>query len=530
MRKLVLILAGALVGYAWGESRVAVSVSAPHLRVTCWDYFDQTDAHEELCHSREWLLARHESPCHVRANVLDVFDTLHGTGVVWFVEGPVPLSRGNDSPDFIVSGTGVQVCSNGYPVVGLDYAGGRWGRIRALHRHQRGLRPYNPRRDGLILSNTWGDRHRFARINEADMLKEVSAAADLGVDVMQIDAGWAVVNDQPRELVTGAGEWERYWNMPRECWNVNTNRFPRGLRPIADAAKERGMAFGLWFAPDCADESAHWRRDADILLSLWRNEGVRFFKTDFMSTRTQLARQNQLAFFAAVLDGSRGEVSIDLDVTGRVPRLGYFGALRCSVFVENRYQRKGDGRLWWPHRTLRNLWTLSEAIDPIRLRMEFMNPVRHPELYGDSPLSPQNWPADAVFATVMAASPLAWMDCVDVPADILAKWRPLIDTWKRERRNWHGGTIIPVGNRPDGVSWTGFVSVSEPGEVGYALLFREQAAESRYSLEFPSELVGGWRKTEVIGGRGRAEICGNRLMVEVSERLGFVWVKFIGEP
>lgn len=504
---------------------LSANAAPPHLRVTAWEYLDQTDVREELCQVREWLLARNESPVDVRANVLDVCDTLVGTGLVWLVEGPVPISRWTDRPDFIVSGRGVAVCTNGFPVVALPYRGGRVGRIRALQAHQRQARPYDPRRDGLLLSNTWGDRHEFARINERDMLREVAAAAALGVDVMEIDAGWAVVNDLPREKISGDAQWQRYWNMPRENWNVNSNRFPRGLGPIAAAAKAKGLALGLWFASDCADDSANWRRDADILLSLHRDAGVRFFKTDFMSVRSARAVENQLAFFAAVLDGSDGDISIDLDVTGRIPRLGYFGAPRCALFVENRYQRPHDGRLWWPHRTLRNLWTLAEAVDPIRLRMEFMNPCRHPELYGDSPLAPLRWPAEALFATVMAASPLAWMDCVDVPPELAAKWRPLIDVWKRERQRWHGGAIVPVGHRPDGVSWTGFVSTDAAGRASYALLFRELSPKADYSLDLAEAFGGCPDGVEVLAGGGTARLGGGVLTVRVPERLGFVWVK-----
>lgn len=495
-----------------------------HARVTCWDYQDQTDAHEDLCRTREWLLGRHEAAQPVRANVLDLCDTLTGNGTVWLVEGPVPYSRWNDAPDFTVSGRGVKVHSNGFPVVRLDYTGGRAGRIRALHARQRQLRPYDPRRDGLVLSNTWGDRHRFERINESDMFRELEAAAALGVDVMEIDAGWAVVNDMPRENITGAGEWQRYWDLPNGCWAVNTNRFPRGLRPLADAARAKGMAFGLWFAPDSSDDSVHWRRDADILLDLWRNEGVRFFKTDFMTTASARGLARQRAFYDAVIDGSGGEVAFDLDITGQVPRPGYFGIPRCALFVENRYHRPKDGRLWWPHKTLRNLWTLAEAVDPVRLRMEFMNPTLHRELYGESPLAPFRWPADTLFATVMAASPLAWMDCVDVQPETAAAWKPLITTWKRERQRWHGGSIIPVGARPDGVSWTGFVSRAADGHGGYALLFRELAAADAFSLDL-SGLMDAPSTAAVIAGRGTVSVKGFRLEAEIPAKLDFLWVK-----
>lgn len=78
------------------------------------------------------------------------------------------------------------------------------------------------------------------------------------------------------------------------------------------------------------------------------------------------------------------------------------------LFLENRYPRKH--KIYRPHMTLRNLWSLAHVVDPVRLRIEFLNPASRPELWGDDPLAPSRWPADALFAIAMTASPLAWME------------------------------------------------------------------------------------------------------------------------
>jgi alpha-galactosidase len=497
-----------------------------HRLVTAWRFADQTDGHNELVQKSEWLLMDNDNPVDVRANVLDVADLLCGTGVVYVVEGPVTISRWDDKPDFTFSGTALVVHSNGFHVAALPYSGGAFGRLRALRVHSRRHHPYDPRRDGLMMSNTWGDRNGFVRINAQDMLRELDAAASLGVDVMQIDAGWANVNEIPRERATGSLEWERFWNPPEDAWAASGKRFPKGIKEIYMAAKEKGIALGLWFAPDCANDAAAWRRDADILLNLWRREGVRFFKTDFMSVYSKRGFDNERAFFDAVLDESSGDVAFDLDVTGNVPRLGYFGAPRCGLFVENRYARKGERRPYYPHRTLRNLWTLSETVDPIRLRMEFMNPLRNAETYGGSPLAPSKWPADALLATVLASSPLAWMDCVDVKEVTLAAWRPLVAVWKRAREDWYSGTIAPIGERPDGVSWTGFASVSENGRGGFALVFRELSKDGDYAFDLRPYFGELTAVPEVIAGRGTAVMKNGRLSVNIPAELDFVWVRF----
>ena len=42
----------------------------------------------------------------------------------------------------------------------------------------------------VAMSNTWGDRNRDSRICEAFVMKEIDAAAELGLDIVQIDDGW----------------------------------------------------------------------------------------------------------------------------------------------------------------------------------------------------------------------------------------------------------------------------------------------------------------------------------------------------
>ena len=93
----------------------------------------------------------------------------------------------------------------------------------------------------------------------------------------------------------------------------------------------------------------------------------------------------------------------------------------------------------------------------------------------------------------------------------------------------HGGTILPVGDEPDGWTWTGFLSLSKDASAGYAILFRELNASDVFKLDFSDVLPAGkaFRKAEIIGGRGKAELekGGRALEVEVPAKLDFVWVK-----
>ena len=490
---------------------------------------DATDCHEELYFEREYLLLPNEAPITNAAPVVFIEDSVSGEGYAYLRLGPLPHARADKSPDYVLDPLHrrLTMLTNSYPFVGRRYRGGRAGRIRAVHDIQREIRPYVADRDGMFLTNTWGDGNRDACINEAFLMREVAAGAELGVDVIQIDDGWQAGRTANSAALKGKepGRWGTYWDVPG-FWDFDKVRFPNGIGPIVDRARAKGMKFGLWFGPDSSDEAVNWKKDADFLLGLHRTLGVDYFKLDSMKSQTPLALRRQRDLMSALMSGSDGRITVDLDVTAGI-RPGYFGFVDIGpVFVENRYARPGDSRLWWPHLALRNLWRLSHVVDPVRLRMEVLNPERNQHLYGDDPLAPCRYPADALFACVMAGSPLGWFEIQHLGAKTVAAWRPLIETWKRERAAWYGGDIRPVGLCPDGLSWTGFVSEARDGKGGYVLLFRGLSDNGTFSLELEKELpVSAVAACEVLAGRGRATCAKGVLTVEIPERLDFLWVR-----
>lgn len=501
-----------------------LALEPQHLRVTQVALMDQTDNHNELVFEREWLLMRNEARFDIQGCVLIAENVIDGTGLAFLKLAPLPHARQDrGAVDFSVNpgGRAVAAFFNGYPVAVLGFRGGRAGRTRALHAFQRCLREVRPGRDGLFLSNTWGDRSRDARINEAFLLKEVEAGAALGVDVVQIDDGWQKGRSANSVAARGKGVWNGYWAADPNFWDADPERFPGGLERVVRAARERGMNFGLWFGPDSSDDAANWQRDADHLLAFHRGMGVNYFKIDSMKTHSAEALRRQRAMFDRMLEGSGGAMVFDLDVTAEI-RPGYFGLPDIGpLFVENRYT---DFHRYWPHQTLRNLWMLSHTVDPLRLRMEVLNNTRNADKYRGDPLAPALYKPDTLFATAMMASPLGWFEVSNLPPEYVARMRPLVAAWKAERARMHGGAIMPVGAAPDGVAWTGFVSAAADGKGGYALLFRELNPQAAYTLDLTG-LVAGATRAVVLGGRGTAEVAGAALTVNVPETLDFVWVR-----
>jgi alpha-galactosidase len=85
-----------------------------------------------------------------------------------------------------------------------------------------------------------------AEIDEDTFLAEASVAADLGLEVAVLDAGWF-----------GRAEATSFWEAERGDWHrVNTARFPHGLAWLAEETRRRGIAFGIWIEAEAIGPAA----------------------------------------------------------------------------------------------------------------------------------------------------------------------------------------------------------------------------------------------------------------------------------
>jgi alpha-galactosidase len=518
-------------------------IAKPHVGLTQVTMHDQTDYHNELVQEQNWLLQPNEDLLELRGNLFVVEDTLTGDGLIFLKEAPQPEMRPIQSafdawfsgspmsihanrgpaakPHFELSfyGNGFSGDGQGYPYVLLAFHGGRNGRTAVLHNYQRQVRQYLPGRDGLLVSNTWGDRSAAAKLDDGFVRKEIDAGKRLGVDLVQIDDGWQT--GKSTGTATTGGVWNGFWEKDPNFWSIDAARFPNGLLPLSEYAHERGMKLGLWFAPDSQNDFINANKDGDRLLALHRDEGIDAFKLDTVKIQSKRGEMNYRALLKRVQDDSSGKILIDLDVTAE-PRQGYFGNIGAGpIFVENRYT---DWHTYWPHQTLRNFWMLAQYVDPIRLRMEFLNSERNPSLYPDDPLAPEKYSPDCLFATTMFGSPLAWFENSGLSPKYVASAAPLIATWKRERDAIYDGQTLPIGDAPDGMSWAGFASQMREGQGGYLLVFRELNPQSNWVAP-RSLFAAGEYKIRLLGGDGEVTEAKDGFHVNINHPLGFVFVK-----
>ena len=87
-------------------------------------------------------------------------------------------------------------------------------------------------------------------------------------------------------------------------------------------------------------------------------------------------------------------------------------------------------------------------------------------------LAPSFYGMDYLFATVMLSNPLFWMEIQFLSDERRKELAPILNVWKEHRDALANADVEPIGERPSGVSFTGF-KVSVDGNVKYLLLFRE---------------------------------------------------------
>ena len=176
-------------------------------------------------------------------------------------------------------------------------------------------------------------------------------------NLIQIDDGWQQGESFPGKYV------------------VDEKKFPEGLEPIADLAREKGMDFGLWVSPLLITESSPFyeelrpmvREDLDNLMAdgkphpfdladpafdayltqqfaaMTRRYGVRYYKIDFLASAILFVEHHQMLrydgeyrvallrrAFASIRAGVGPDVTLLACGAPMLECLGYFNAARVS--------------------------------------------------------------------------------------------------------------------------------------------------------------------------------------------------------
>ncbi|WP_161601378.1 alpha-galactosidase [Paenibacillus luteus] len=453
---------------------------------------DVTDTYNNLVSLEEGLLYTNYERIKLSGNFLTVQNTITKDGLLIIKESPTSLAHLQyDGEDYGLAEKRLWVTSSG--VAESDLHSGEWvecygttvgvfhgselEQLRLIHSYYNYIKEGPKENERMLMSNTWGDRSRDGRITESFILQELERASTLGITHVQIDDGWQ--KGITSNSVISGGSWADYYSRDADFWNVHIERFPNGLEPIVQRAKELNIQLGLWFSPDSTQDFQHWQKDLDAMLSLWRNYEICYFKLDGISIKSKLGESRFLNIINEIRKVSSRNVHFNLDTTNG-KRQGYlYHTSVGSLFLENRYT---DFQSYYPHWTLRNTWMLCPYVPASQLQIEFLNTERNAERYGQDPLSPQSCGIAYSFAITLFTNPLAWMELSGLSESQLEILQPLIRIFHDIKTDISHSHVLPIGEEPSGTGWTGFQSMVNPKE-GYLLVFREWTPEHAGSFK-----------------------------------------------
>ena len=481
-----------------------IELPGKHWELEAIEFFDVTDRYNTLVKKTVAMGYRDNI---FRGNILFATDKISDNGIFILKEAPTSnVQLAYPGGDFLSTfgnisliGAGMQntdldplVWKRAYGFVTGVYGGAEINKIVALRSYQQQIRSYKPSRDEMIMMNTWGDRGQDTKVNESFCLAELDAGAKLGITHFQLDDGWQ--RGRSANSAYAGGSFENIWRNP-DYWKPNLEKFPNGLSPIVEKGKKLGIEICLWFNPSPDDGNVNWEKDADALIALNQEYGIRIFKIDGVKMPDKRSEINFRALLDKVVAATNGEVVFNLDVTaGR--RGGYHSFNEYgNIFLENRYT---DWQNYYPYWTLRNIWMLSKYVPAQNLQIEFLNKWRNTEEYGEDPFAPKNYSFDYLFSITMAAQPLAWFEGTGLPEEAFTTAKT-IGNYKKVMADFHSGIIVPIGDEPSGKSWTGFQSQKKNANEGYVLVYREKNDSEKASLNLPLLKPGKYEFIPVTG-------------------------------
>ncbi len=441
-----------------------ISLSGKHWKLDLVEFFDNSDHYNTFVKPSS-VISYHENI--YKGNLMFFKNMENDKGLFYLKESPCERSQlAYPGADFIAQyghikpiGLGVFASDiqpdewiQTYSIVLGVYAGDEINRMKALHCYQKMKRKTDPNRDDMIVMNTWGDRGDLTRLNESFCIRQMEACSKLGITHFQLDWGW----QEGKKTETEDSKW-----VPKR------SLFPNGLSTVVSKGKELGVELCLYLVPDLKYDNESWEEDANAIIRLYKEYGIRILKIDGQQIQSKIAEIRTRKMYEKVMRETDCQVVLNLDITAG-QRGGYFYLNEYgNLFVENRYTDWGS---YYPYTTLRNLWMLSKYIPAERIQVEFLNKWRNTDKYENDLFAPARYSFDYLFAITMPGQPLAFFDAASLPEHPLNS-PGLIREYRKIRNDFRRGIVLPIGDEPSGTSWTGFQSIGE--KEGYLLIFRE---------------------------------------------------------
>ncbi|WP_372808264.1 alpha-galactosidase [Pontiella sp.] len=333
----------------------------------------------------------------------------------------------------------------------------QWSRELAMKQFDRARFPVDPDRDVFVKANTWGSGNSgdesMAMAAEKEVLKEIDSAANLGIDVLQIDDGWQCGRQKPP-------------NKAR-AWQVREDWYPNGWATVREAALKKKLKLGLWTAAYA---------ELDDLKRNYDDGGFVTWKYDFASMGNYnhlYAHWSKLRAFL-LYTGHRARMAVD--VTENAPRFGYFWARDFGcVWLSNRKPENPPNTIPKPTLMLRENRELARYVNLNKFELPIQNFQRVNKTASDAHLYGHAYEV----ALGLMGIPTFFQTTYYYDAAARTEIRELLNVYKQQRQALYNRYVFAIGDEPDGAAWSGFQWVDPGADEGYLLVFRERQSPER---------------------------------------------------
>lgn len=393
----------------------------------------------------------------------------------------------------------------------LLHAPGEFQRQRAIKQFDRQRYPIDPAQDLPTMVNLWGssDSAEAARdlADEAVVLDAIDRAAQIGIELVQIDDGWQT---PPGSTTFSEGD-----------WRPHPERYPKGWTRVRQRAKARGVALGLWAA---------WTIPAERLEENRVAGDFKHFKIDFMVLDTYAKIQGLIQRVSAVVRHADSPTRINWDLTERSPRVGtYFAREFGSVYLANRKPTWPQRIVYAPCLMLRDAWHLAHYTNLQKFQISTTNLDRcDPTRSNAAQHSP-----DYALAITLMGSPLWFCHPRELSDAAVAAFQPLLETYKQHRQQMARCVVYPIGNEPDDRQWTGFQAHDPTDDSGYLLIFREMNCPHRNSVIALPITDTKPRRLHRLGGANSGQVNvqdDGKVAVTLDAPGQFLFLRYQNEP
>jgi len=333
----------------------------------------------------------------------------------------------------------------------ITYSGGDTERQLAIKQFDRKRFPLNLEGQKSSFACSWGfaiNREATGRDKqdgaiEENVLKELDAAAEMGIETYLIDDGW---------------NFDTLPNQSRDVWYPYETIYPEGWKNVKEKASELDLKLALWTTISAPLEDIVWNQERGDFVN---------WKWDFASFYNYESRDIVLSKARKFIKQFNYEVSLSWDLTEVYPRYGLFWAREYgTIWWAN--QEPYRHILYTPSVMLRDAWDLSRYLNINKFQFGIRNTER---VYT---------PSDAYLhtnayatATAIMGIPMFFERLQTYSKEAKKEIKATLELYKNARPELYESFVFPIGDRPNNDTFTGFQAINENGKTGHLLVFRE---------------------------------------------------------